>query len=73
MHSLSWRLTPSSVISFVSLSASITSAIDVQLLFQRLKPREAFGPASLCQWIQHRENGRSEITMTISVSSCCAR
>src|SRR5439155_26251516 len=35
MHSFAWRLTPSSVISFVSLSASITSAIDVQLLFQR--------------------------------------
>jgi len=48
IHSFAWRLTPSTVIGFVSLSASIMSAIDVQLLFQRLKPREVFSPASLC-------------------------
>ena len=41
MHSFAWRLARSSVIS----SASIASAIDVQLLFQRLKLREAFSPA----------------------------
>jgi hypothetical protein len=34
--------TPLSVIDFGSLSAAITSAGDVQLLFQRLKPWEAF-------------------------------
>ena len=61
MHSFARRLTPSTVIRFVSLSASIMSAIDMQLLFQRLKPREALSPASLCHWIQHRENGRSGI------------
>jgi hypothetical protein len=73
MHPFAWQLMPSLIISFVSLSASITSAIDVQLLFQPLKPREAFSPASLYQWIQHRENGRSGITMTLSVSFGCAR
>ena len=49
------------------------SAIDEQLLFQRLKPQEAFSPASLCQWIQHRDRCRLGITMTLSVSSGCAR
>lgn len=52
MHSFRWRLTPSSVIAFVSLSASITSAIDEQLVFQCQKRREAFSPASLRMWIQ---------------------
>jgi hypothetical protein len=73
MHSFAWRLTPLSVIGFGSLSASITSASDVQLLFQRLKPWEAFSPAPVCQWIQYRGSGRSEITMSLAVNSCSAR
>jgi hypothetical protein len=44
MHSFAWRLTPSSVVGFVSLSASITSAIGVQLRFQRLKPSGGVQP-----------------------------
>jgi hypothetical protein len=48
MHSFAWRLAPLSVIGFVSLSASITSVSDVQLLFQRLKPWDAFSPAPVC-------------------------
>jgi len=57
MHSFTWQLTPFVSHQFCELSASITSAIGVQLLFHCLKPREAFHPSSLCQWIQHRVNG----------------
>ena len=44
MHSFTWRLTPLSVLSFMSLSPWLTSVIEVQLPYQRSKPWEAFSP-----------------------------
>jgi hypothetical protein len=49
-------------------------SIDLQLQFQRLKPRQAFSTLRCCaSGFNIVETGRSGITMTLSVSPWCAR